>query len=152
VSEVAIARVAAGDVEELMVLLRGYCEFYEATPGEQALRTICATLLEHPDSAGIQLLARDGDGTAVGFATLYWTYSTLNAGPIGLMNDLYVAPAARGNGIGRALIEACASECRQQGAVELEWYTAPGNARAQATYDRTGAIREEWVSYSLPIS
>jgi ribosomal protein S18 acetylase RimI-like enzyme len=68
------------------------------------------------------------------------------------MNDLYVAPAARGRGIGAKLIEACSEECAQHGAIALEWYTKPSNQRAQAVYDRTGASREEWISYSLSVS
>jgi GNAT superfamily N-acetyltransferase len=151
-TDFGIARVRAGDVDEVMPLLRGYCEFYEAAPSEAALRGVCEALLEAPDTAGIQLLARLEDGTAVGLATLFWTFSTLNAGPIGLMNDLYVAPAARGRGIGATLIEACAGECMHHGAIALEWYTAPTNKRAQAVYDRTGASREEWINYSLPVS
>jgi GNAT superfamily N-acetyltransferase len=151
-TEVDIARVTAGDVDELMPLLRGYCEFYKSAPSEQSLHTLCEALLANPDGAGIQLLARTPDGTAVGFATLYWTYSTLHPGPIGLMNDLYVAPAARGGGIGPALIEACTAESARHGAIALEWATAPDNARAQVIYDRTGAQRETWISYTLPIS
>ena len=151
-TDFGIARVTAGDVGEVMPLLRGYCEFYEAAPSEAALRGVCEALLEAPDTAGIQLVARLDEGTAVGLATLLWTFSTLNAGPIGLMNDLYVAPAARGRGIGAKLIEACAGECMHHGAIALEWYTAPSNKRAQAVYDRTGASREEWINYSLPVS
>lgn len=147
-----ITRVGAGDIDEVMPLLRGYCEFYEAAPSEAALRGLCEALVGDPDNAGIQLLARLSDGTSVGLATLLWTFSTLNAGPIGLMNDLYVAPAARGHGIGTALIEACAGESVHHGAVGLEWYTAPTNTRAQAVYDRTGASRSDWVAYTLPMS
>lgn len=147
-----ITRVGAGDIDEVMPLLRGYCEFYEAAPSEAALRGLCEALVGGPDNAGIQFLARLSDGTPVGLATLLWTFSTLNAGPIGLMNDLYVAPAARGHGIGTALIEACAGESVHHGAIGLEWYTAPTNTRAQAVYDRTGASRSDWVAYSLPMS
>jgi GNAT superfamily N-acetyltransferase len=152
VTDVTIARTTASDLPELLELLRGYCDFYKVAPSDEALESLCQTLLEYPDTAGVQLLARYGDGVAVGFATIYWTYSTLSATPIGLMNDLYVAPAVRGKGVGHALIEACAAECRLAGVGELEWYTAPDNTRAQATYDRTGATREEWVSYSLPLA
>lgn len=147
-----IARVTADDIDQAMPLLRGYCEFYDAAPTESALRALCEALVADPEHAGIQLLARLPDGTAVGLATLLWTFSTLSAGPIGLMNDLYVVPAARSHGIGTALIEACAGESVHHGAIGLEWYTAPSNRRAQALYDRTGASREEWVSYSLPVS
>ena len=47
---------------------------------------------------GLQLIARDVDGRAVGFATLYWTWQTLNAARLGVMNDLFVADAARVGG------------------------------------------------------
>ena len=68
------------------------------------------------------------------------------------MNDLYVAPAARGRGIGRALIDACSAECAQRGVAELEWFTAPSNRAAQSVYDRTGAVRTEWVNYSFAVA
>jgi len=72
VTAVAIARAGAGDIDELLPLLADYCEFYETRPGEAALRALCGELLEHPDTVGIQLVARDAAGAAVGFATLYW--------------------------------------------------------------------------------
>lgn len=147
-----IVRVRAEHVDQVVPLMRAYCEFYEASPTDGALRAIAEALVADPQHAGIQLLARSEPKTALGFATLYWTFSTLSGGPIGLMNDLYVAPAARGRGIGTALIDACAGECVHYGKGAMEWYTAPGNARAQSVYDHTGATRSEWVNYSLPVS
>jgi len=151
VSEAEIVRVRAEHLEQLVPLMRAYCEFYEASPSDAALRGLAEALLADSERAGIQLLARDRDGTALGFATIFWTFSTLSAAPIGLMNDLYVAPAARGLGIGRELIDACARECGRRGVGELEWYTAPENKRAQSVYDGTGATRSDWVSYSMPV-
>jgi len=55
-------------------------------------------LLADPEREGLQLLARDDAGRAVGFATLYWTWQTLAAARVGVMNDLFVAPEARGMG------------------------------------------------------
>jgi GNAT superfamily N-acetyltransferase len=100
---------------------------------------------------GVQLIARDGEGRAVGFATVFWLWSTLSASRIGLMNDLFVAPAARGTGLADALIEACRARCREHGATVLEWQTAKDNHRAQAVYDRIGGRRSEWLEYSLPV-
>ena len=48
-------------------------------------------LLANPQREGLQLLARDDTGRAVGFATLFWTWQTLVAAGVGLMNDRYVA-------------------------------------------------------------
>jgi ribosomal protein S18 acetylase RimI-like enzyme len=98
------------------------------------------------------LLARDEQCAAVGFATVFWSWNTLLAARIGVMNDLYVAPSARGTGVADELIGACAEECRLHGAASLDWETAKDNLRAQRVYDRVGAHRSEWVDYSLPVT
>src|SRR5207244_1587324 len=100
---------------------------------------------------GVQLIARDGAGSgsaeAIGFATIFWSWSTTAAARIGVMNDLYVAPAGRGSGVADELILACRARCRQRGAVRLEWQTAADNVRAQAVYERVGGERSQWVDY-----
>ena len=65
------------------------------------------------------------------------------------MNDLFVEPSRRGDGIGRALIEASLEVARERGARHLEWNTAPDNHTAQRLYDSTGAERSTWVNYEL---
>lgn len=133
--------------------MEAYCEFYEVAPGADALRSLARALREAPDGVdGEQLLARDpATGAPVGFATLYWTWSSTSAQRIGVMNDLFVAPSARGTGLGAALIEACAERCRAYGVTLLEWQTALDNTRAQKTYDRTGATRTTWHTYGLEL-
>lgn len=147
-----ISRVGVPDLDDLAPLMRGYCDFYEVSPSDGSLRALALTLIEHPDTAGVQLIARDEGGEAVGFATIFWSYSTLSASAIGVMNDLYVAPDARGNGLGAELIRACEAECAARGVEILEWETAPSNARAQSVYDRSGAVRSEWVAYTLAVT
>ena len=147
-----ITPVGAADLAELLVLMRGYCDFYEVAPADEDLRALAQTLIDHPETAGIQLIARGDDGAAIGFATIYWSYSTLSAGPIGVMNDLYADPAARAGGVGGALIRACEAECVARGVPVLEWETAPDNQRAQSVYDRFGAERSTWLSYTLAVT
>ena len=67
------------------------------------------------------------------------------------MNDLFVAPGARGGGLAEALIADCVERCRRHGADSLGWQTAKYNTRAQAVYERVGAVREEWLDYSLDV-
>ncbi len=146
-----IARVTEPDLPELLPLLRAYCDFYEVAPSDAELLAMSRALLADPDRHGVQLIARADGGRAVGFATVLWTWSTLQAAEIGVMNDLFVTPDARGAGLAEALIAECAALCRERGAVELGWQTAKDNLRAQAVYDRVGGRRAEWLDYSLPL-
>jgi GNAT superfamily N-acetyltransferase len=144
-----IEPVTEADIDELLPLMRAYCDFYEVAPGDDALTHMVLALLDEPELEGVQLIARDDDGQAVGFATIFWSWSTLAGARIAVMNDLYVSPAGRGGGYADALIEACVDQARARGAASVEWQTAKDNHRAQAVYDRVGARRSEWVDYSL---
>jgi GNAT superfamily N-acetyltransferase len=146
----AIARVESDDLQELLALMRAYCDFYEVSPSDGDLLALARALIADPEHEGLQLLARDDAGTAVGFATLYWSWSTTVACRIGVMNDLYVTESARRQGYGEQLIEVCLAECSRRDVPRLTWQTAPSNSRAQALYDRVGARREQWIDYWLP--
>ena len=124
-------------------------------PSDERLRALATALIDDP-SEGLQLIARDSDGTPLGFATIYWTWQTLHAGRVGLLNDLFVVPASRGTGTGRALIERCRELCRVgphasrgRGAERLVWETAPDNTTAQRLYDGIGAEKSTWLTYEL---
>ena len=148
----SIRRVGAADLDELLPLIRSYCDFYEVSPTDADLIALTRALIEDPEREGVHLIARDDGGLVAGFATLYWTWSTTSASRIGVMNDLFVAERARGQGVAEQLIEACRAECVRRGARRLTWQTAPDNHRAQAVYDRLGATREQWIDYWLACS
>lgn len=144
-----ITTVTEGDLADLLPLACDYCEFYGVAPGREALEALSRALIVDPDREGLQLIARDERGAPLGFATVFWTWSTLSARRIATMNDLFVTAEARGAGVAEALIEGCRDRCRRRGAGALEWQTAIDNHRAQAVYERVGARREQWVDYSL---
>jgi ribosomal protein S18 acetylase RimI-like enzyme len=145
--------VTEADLDDLLPLMRGYCDFYEVDPSDEALLAMSRTLIADPEREGLQLIARDDQGRAVGFATIFWTWSTLSASRIGVMNDLFVSEEARGSGAAADLIEACAERCRERGITELDWSTAHDNDRAQKLYDRVGAQRDaRWLDYSLAVA
>jgi GNAT superfamily N-acetyltransferase len=148
-SEYSIARVGSKDLSDLLPLMRAYCDFYAAAPPDEDLLALATALISDPDREGLQLMARDGSGAAVGFVTVFWTWSTTDAARLGVMNDLFVAELARGGGLAERLIQACRAECARRGASRLVWQTAPDNLRAQAVYNRVGATREQWVDYWL---
>jgi GNAT superfamily N-acetyltransferase len=137
------------EIEEMLPLIRAYCEFYETQPNETGLREMFRTLISDP-SQGAVFIARQ-EGRAIGFATLDWKWSSLKAARIGYLEDLFVDPDARGRGIADALIEICADRCRELGMPALEWLTAPDNHRAQKVYNRTGAASDTYVEYDLEL-
>jgi GNAT superfamily N-acetyltransferase len=147
-AELQIAPIEASEYELLLPLIAAYQRFYEVEAiDEERNRSFFRRFLA-PSEDGMLLGARDG-GEIVGYACLYWHFSSTQAVETVLMNDLFVSEAARGRGAGRALIEASAAVARERGAAQLEWATAPDNLTAQRLYDSTGAKRSAWVEYEL---
>jgi GNAT superfamily N-acetyltransferase len=144
-----VAVVSEADLTDLLPLMRDYCDFYAVTPSDADLLAMSRALIADQEREGLQLIARDADGEAVGFSTIFWSWSTLTASRIGVMNDLFVVPGARGKRTGEALIRAGVEHCREHEASSLSWQTARDNHRARALYERIGAQREEWLDYSL---
>ncbi len=139
------------DLPALRPLMRAYCDFYEASPPDQGLDAMARALIAASDGDGFLLVARGPDGVAVGFAAVGWKWSSLWGARIAVLEDLFVAPEARGQGAGGALIEACAELAREHGAPVLAWLTGPDNRRAQAVYDRCGATSETLLEYELEL-
>ena len=151
-SKPTISKVDPADLDDLLPLMRGYCDFYKVAPSDEDLLAMSRALIDDPEREGVQLIARNADGQAIGFATIFWTWSTTDGGRLGVMNDLFVSEAARGGGAADALIGACRAECASRGIKRLSWQTAPDNHRAQAVYDRVGGTREQWVDYWISSS
>jgi GNAT superfamily N-acetyltransferase len=147
----AITVVTHDDLGDLLPLVRGYCDFYRVAPSDEQLLNLARALIAEPDREGFQLLARDDVGRATGFATVYWSWSTLSAARIAIMNDLFVVPDARGTSVAEALIDECRRRAGHGGATSLAWQTAKDNVRAQRLYERVGGRRAEWFDYSLDI-
>jgi GNAT superfamily N-acetyltransferase len=137
-------------MDELLPLVAGYQSFYGAEPDVERNRRFFSRFL-HPSDEGL-LLGAWVDGSLVGFATLYWFFSSTKAAESVLMNDLFVREDVRGAGIGRALINSALNEARRRGAAHLEWFTAPGNVVAQRLYDSMpGARASIWHAYEIDV-
>ena len=149
-AEIEIAPVSAAEFERLLPLIAAYQRFYEVDDVDSERNRSFFRRFLAPSYDGLLLGARDGD-ELLGYACLYWTFTSLIPAETALMNDLFVSEAARGRGVGRALIEASAAVARERGAAHLEWATAPDNLTAQRLYDSTGAERSEWVEYELEL-
>lgn len=140
-----IAPLVAGDRGEWEVLARGYKAFYktEVTPGgyEEAWRR----LLGEDGVFGVGGRAR---GRLVGIAH-YLFHTSVWAPKVCYLQDLFVAPEARGRGVARALIEAVAHAAREAQAERYYWLTQDDNKVARALYDKVakfnGFLRYDFV-------
>jgi GNAT superfamily N-acetyltransferase len=91
------------------------------------------------------LICRRG-GEPVGFALYFFTYSTFMGRPTLYLEDLFVVPAARGAGAGRALLAALARLAVRRGCGRMEWAVLDWNRPAIRFYERLGAkLRKEWI-------
>ena len=144
-----IDRACLADVEDIAPLFDAYRGFY-GRPGDIGLaRAFIGERLERSEST--IFLARV-DGAAVGFAQLYPFFTSLSCGRTFILNDLYVALKAEGQGAGTALLKTAEAFARSQGAVALRLTTNIGNRRAQTLYRRHGWARNDaFVIYDLPI-
>jgi GNAT superfamily N-acetyltransferase len=145
---IRIEPIAQDQFERLLPLIAAYQRFYKVERIDEERNRAFFSRFLAPSENGMLLGAWDGD-RLVGYACLYWHFTSLVPAETVLMNDLYVGPDARARGIGRALIEASATVARERGAHHLEWATAPDNETAQRLYDSTGAERVEWITYEM---
>jgi ribosomal protein S18 acetylase RimI-like enzyme len=129
-------------------LFTAYGEFYETEFSPGVLDGVWTWLMDadHDVSALVAEAAGRGGRSLVGFAHLRRLHDTFTAGPGWSLDDLYVIPDHRGEGIARSLIAACTATAHAAGGGTLRWITASDNTTAQRLYD-TVATRTSWVTY-----
>lgn len=85
------------------------------------------------------------DGEALGFALYFFSFSTFLGRPGLYLEDLFVRPAARGRGIGKALLQWLAAHALERGCGRLEWAVLDWNAAAIGFYLKLGAVfKDDW--------
>jgi GNAT superfamily N-acetyltransferase len=147
-ADVRVEPLAPRQLGTLLPMIGAYQRFYGVEDVDVERNRSFFSRFLAPSQDGMLIAAWRGE-ELVGYACLYWHFTSLVPAETVLLNDLYVEQGSRGQGIGRALIEASAEIARERGAHHLEWATAPDNVTAQRLYDRTGAERSEWVEYEL---
>ena len=133
----------ATDLDAVAVLFDGYRQFYDQ-PSDRALaRRYLTERLERKES--VLIVAEDDQGALIGFTQLYPTFCSVRAAHTFVLYDLFVTPAARGTGAGRALMLAAEAHARKAGAARMELSTAKTNVVGQALYESLGWERD--ISY-----
>jgi len=138
----------AGDEAGWRVLWKGYNRFYATElPDAVTARTWRRLLDPHSPVIG---RAAERDGQVAGFSHSVLHESTWRAAPVCYLEDLFVDPASRGGGIGRALMDDLVALGRQRGWSRLYWHTRTDNAVARRLYD-SFATADGFVRYRLEL-
>lgn len=143
-----IRRATRADMPSLLELLRELATFEKLPP---------------PDGAGYARLMQDlgrrfdaflavDDGKALAYAIVYETYSSFAAKPVLWLEDVYVTPSARRQGLGKAMLAAVQEEAAKRGCVRVAWAVLDWNIEAQKMYDALGATKKPWLWYELPVA
>lgn len=128
-------------------LYAGYAAFYRVEQTAEMRERVWGWI--HDPAHEVEcFLAVDARGTPVGLAHFRAFARPLAASRGGFLDDLFVAPAARGGGAAEALLAALADEARERGWSVVRWITADDNYRARGFYDRI-ALRTSWVTYDM---
>ena len=138
------------DVPVVLQLVRELAE-YEREPDavETTEPMLRAALFGHAPVASCHV-ALGPDGDVVGFALWYVTFSTWKGRPGLWLEDLFVRPAARRSGLGRALLQELARVCVARGYARFEWWVLDWNEPARGFYRSLGARAEdEWTVWRV---
>lgn len=135
----AIRRATAEDAGDVARLLHDFnTEFEEYTPGVAVLAENAARMIRAAEA--VFLLGGDGPD---GIAELRFRSSVWTGAPDAYLEELYVAPQRRGEGIGRALLEAAIETARDAGAKQIDLGTSEDDVAAIALYESAGFTNQE---------
>jgi GNAT superfamily N-acetyltransferase len=146
----SIRTASPADVPEIHAMVRELAEYEKALPEAKATPQQLHDALFGPHPAAFAHIAEDEGGAVVGFALWFRNFSTWTGTHGIYLEDLYVRPASRGSGHGKALLTELARVCAERGYARLEWSVLDWNAPSIAFYRSLGARpQEEWTVYRL---
>lgn len=136
------------DIHDLTDLMHEYIVgFYRKPwPGTESIHNLIQNLLEK--QKGVQFVAEQ-DEKLIGFATLYFAFSTMKANTIAIMNDLFVMEPYRDTEVESRLFLQCQGYTQDHGYAYMSWITAVDNKRAQRFFEKMGGVQGVWVNYSI---
>ncbi|HYC02287.1 MAG TPA: GNAT family N-acetyltransferase [Azospirillaceae bacterium] len=145
---VTITRTTPSDEADWRRLWADYCAFYEVSLPEATVAELWRRILD-PKAPIKSLMARDGEGRALGFANYVLHPHTWSSATLCYLEDLFTDADARGRGVGRALIDRLVEIARAEGWGRVYWHTHEGNATARALYDKVAGGHDGFLRYTV---
>jgi GNAT superfamily N-acetyltransferase len=137
------------DFSEWLPLWTGYNTFYKRTLPDEITRVTWQRFFDSYEP--MHALVAERDGKLIGLAHYLFHRNTTMIGPICYLQDLFTAEAARGSGVGRALIEAVYARATEAGSPRVYWITHETNEVAMKLYDKV-AERSGFIQYRKQIT
>lgn len=146
---ITVRQAGLSDADIIAPLFDQYRQFYRQPSHPELARAFIAERLARHES--VIFLAQDAAAEAVGFTQLFPSFTSVSARRIWVLNDLYVTPSSRGNGVGSILLEAARAHAAATGSKRIELSTALDNP-ARKLYESHGYMKDdEFIHYSLPL-
>lgn len=141
---ITIRPAGLADLDAVAALFDAYRQFYAQAPDRARAAAFIQARMQAGES--VILLAERvppaGPAEPVGFCQLYPTFCSVEAAPIFVLYDLFVAPEARRGGLGAALLRAAEARARQDGRKRMDLTTAHDNHAAQRLYESLGWVHD----------
>jgi GNAT superfamily N-acetyltransferase len=132
---VTIRRVEACDEKRWRELWDGYCRFYEREPSEPITRHTWARIMDAASPVHGIVAESPADGV-IGMANYIIHENTATLTPVCYLQDLFVDPGKRAEGVGQQLIDTLVADSKRHGWSRLYWNTRETNYRARGLYDK----------------
>lgn len=113
----------------------GYTRFYEREPNEAITRHTWTRILDSKSPVD-SIVIEDDTGRVIGIANYLLHENTSALKPVCYLQDLFVDPASRAHGAGKAMIDWLVAEMKRNGWSRLYWATKENNYRARGLYDK----------------
>jgi ribosomal protein S18 acetylase RimI-like enzyme len=144
-----IRRATLAGLDLVAPLFDRYRQFYGCSPDLDVAARFLRERLERGESV---VFVAVSEGKGVGFVQLYPTFTSIGAKRAWILNDLYVSPEVRRQGVGRRLMDAAKLMAEETGAASLELATVKDNAGAQALYRSCGyKLDEKYDRFKLTL-
>ena len=144
-----IRPATCADAPLIATLVRELADYEKLLPDAKATAADFLRELEAPNPV-IHVLIAEWDGEPAGFALYFFNFSTFVGRPGLYLEDLFVKPALRSHGIGRALLRALARIAKERNCGRMEWAVLDWNEPALRFYKTLGARQlNEWIVHRL---
>ena len=144
-----IEQVSTDDQSRWQELFKAYGDFYKVSLPQETIDTTWG-LINNSDEDFWCAVARNEAGVIVGFTQYQLMHRSLGGSKVCYLSDLFVDPAIRSGGVGRALIDYVIAQMADRGVTNVRWLTAEDNHTARKLYDSYQSV-SGFVLYSIPV-